>query len=404
MRAFLLVFTLLVMIPVQGAAHALAGLARAVPQASGVEDRLSGLTVLQLGLTQAVPYRIRALTDPWRIVIDFETVDFAPLPKDTFTGSDTVRSVRFGTLNAATARMVLELTTPMALERAVLTPAVGTEGRVLEVSLRPVSADAFAAQAIAPVQIPAPTDTASPPRPRNTGDRPWIIALDPGHGGIDLGADGGKLSEADLMLRFAYEFRDALRQTGIFDVILTRDRDVFVGLEARTALARASAADVFLSLHADAVTKGFAKGITLYKLSKGAEAEADAKLAERHDRGNIISGTDLGGQTDEVATLLLDLMRRETTPRTDALMESLIAGLREAGAVINRKPTRTGNFAVLRSADIPSVLVELGYLTSRSDRARLHNPADRAVMIAGLVEGLTQWAYDDAAKAILVRQ
>jgi len=163
-------------------------------------------------------------------------------------------------------------------------------------------------------------------------------------------------------------------------------------------------ADLFISLHADALNEGHAHGATVYTLSKTASDKASALLAERHDRSDILAGIDLSGQDDVVADVLIDLARQETQPRADRLAEALRLGIKQRQLKLNTRPMRSAGFSVLKSPDIPSVLLELGFLSSEKDRANLQNPEWRGVMAASIRDAIFAWRQADAATADLVRQ
>ena len=202
------------------------------------------------------------------------------------------------------------------------------------------------------------------------------MVLDPGHGGIDPGAERDDVAEKDLMLSLARALRDALVRAGV-EAILTRDDDIFVALETRVAIAHHQEADLFISLHADSLSEGGAKGATVYTLSDEASDAATEHLAARHNRADIIAGADLTGSDDQVAGVLLDLARQETEPRSASLAQVLVAGMTEAGGPMNRHPLRRAGFSVLKSADIPSVLVEVGFLSNKRDLNNLRDPVWR---------------------------
>ena len=230
-----------------------------------------------------------------------------------------------------------------------------------------------------------------------------VVVLDPGHGGIDPGAERDGLRESDLMLTFAFELREALRRAG-FEVVLTREEDVFVSLDARVRVARAAGADVFLSLHADALPDGGAAGATVYTLAEEASDAASAALAERHDRADLLAGVDLTGQDDLIARVLMSVARTETTPRSERLADALVARITERTGRMHRRPHQWAGFSVLRAPDIPSVLVELGFMSNPRDLANLQDPAWRAGFAAAVVAALQDWAVADAAEAPLRRR
>ncbi|MEO0358086.1 MAG: N-acetylmuramoyl-L-alanine amidase [Pseudomonadota bacterium] len=393
------VLTLCLALPALG--QTLSGLSRATDL--NARTTFAGQTDLRISIDRAVPYAIDLLANPNRIRLRFRAVSFESVAPETLARAEDIVSVQVGQKGTSETWLDLELAQTLGVSVAQMI-AQGDGSSILSVLLTPIADPVFAGLVEADIADPAPQAVSNmPPLTRNAGDRPWVVALDPGHGGIDPGADGGRKSEADLMLLFAFELRDALRRVG-FDVILTRDADVFVGLESRVSLARTARADVLLSLHADAVLEGVAEGPTLYTLTDASNAEANAKLAARHDRFDILGGVDFSGQGDEVAEVLMDMVRLETRPRSQALAQALHDGLVGTDTVMNSNPVRMGDFAVLRAADIPSVLVELGFLSSARDLARLHDPAGRAGLIRGVVAGLTVWADQDAADAALIRQ
>ena len=157
-------------------------------------------------------------------------------------------------------------------------------------------------------------------------------------------------------------------------------------------------------MHADALADGGAQGATLYTLSDEASDKATALLAARHNRADILAGVDLTGADDVVAGALLDIARRETAPRTAALARSLVTGMDAAGGPMNRHPLRKAGFSVLKSADVPSVLVEVGFLSSQRDLDNLRRPEWRSQMVGGLVSGLLAWHMEDEARRALLRQ
>jgi N-acetylmuramoyl-L-alanine amidase len=170
------------------------------------------------------------------------------------------------------------------------------------------------------------------------------------------------------------------------------------------SIARANGADVFLSLHADALNEGATSGLSVYTLSADGKDTASERMAERHDRGDLLAGVDLSAQDDTVATVLMDLARLETAPQSQHLADALVAGLAGAGASLNGTPRREAGLAVLTAADFPSVLIEVGFLSNDADRAALLTPQGRAPVVAGILAGLQNWAVDKAARAPLIRQ
>jgi len=385
-----LAFLLFAGFPVQG--QTLSALARLDPAGSQIVDEGDGMAVT-LALSQPVPWRVRLLDAPPRLVLDLREVDWTGL-QDMPQTSAALLGLRAGVFRPGWSRLVIELASPMRVTTAQMTTDPGT---VVHLRLDPTTQADFALQAA----LPEPADWALPdpavlpPGPRRE-DGPMIVVLDPGHGGLDPGAERDGQTEAALMLQFARELKEALVRDGGFDVVITRDEDLFVPLETRISIARAAGADVFISLHADAIAEGEAVGATIYTLAAEASDEASAALAERHDRDDLLAGVDLTAQDDLVAEVLMDMARTTTAPRTARLADALQAAIQGADIKMHRQPQQRAGFSVLKSPDIPSVLIELGFLSSARDLARLNDPDWRARMTGALRDGLLAWAAVDA--------
>lgn len=385
-------------------AQELSALARVDPAASRITDGWFGRTDLTLHLSQGVPFRVFTLDDPARLVVDFREVDFDGLSADALIAPDgRIAAVRFGAFQPGWSRLVADMVAPM-LPLEIGMPVDPDTGRArLEITLKTASAEAFAAAAGTPPDpgwTPAFLSPAASPRP---GADRFTVVLDPGHGGIDPGAEREGVNEKTLMLSFARTLAEEMRRAGV-EVVLTRDDDVFVSLQSRVALAHRADADLFISLHADSLEQGGAKGATVYTLSEEASDTATEHLAAHHNRSDIIAGADLTGSDDQVAQVLLDLARQETGPRSAALAMQLAEGMAGAGGPMNRRPLRQAGFSVLKSADIPSVLIEIGFISSSRDLANLGDPVWRQGMARGILAGVLAWRDADAALAPLVRQ
>lgn len=383
--------------------RALGGQARFIAGAVSDADWGKG-TGLTLSLSQGVPWRAFTLTEPPRLVVDFREVDWTGANAAEMDRSEEVAGLRMGPFRSGWSRLVAELSGPMILDRAGMRISEETGQAELSLRLVPSNAEEMAARSGLPRDprwdLPAAKGKAAP---RRAEGAPLRIVLDPGHGGIDPGAQRDGHNEANLMLTFARDLRDVLRRTG-FEVLMTRDDDVFVSLEGRVALAHDARADLFISLHADAIEQGIAHGATVYTLSDDASDAASAALAERHDRDDILAGLDLSGSDDRVANVLLDLARLDNAPRGRALAGHLVAGIRNAVGQVHKRPQRQAGFSVLKAADIPSVLIEVGFLSTEEDLRHLQDRAWRAGMAAGIRDGILAWALEDEALARLRRR
>ncbi|MBS1301608.1 N-acetylmuramoyl-L-alanine amidase [Loktanella sp. SALINAS62] len=375
-------------------------LARVDPVNSRIADADDGL-VVDLSLTQAVPYRVYTLDAPRRLVVEFRTIDWTGLLPEDLLQPGLALGARFGEPRADWTSLTVDLAAPLALTEAGLRvdPQTG-QGR-LTVRMAPTDAERFAMSTGGPSVpvLPAPTITAPV---QVTG--PPIIVIDPGHGGVDPGALRGGVKEADLMLALAIELAEAIDRTGTLQAVLTRNSDVFVPLEARMTIARAAGATALVSLHADALDEGGARGASVYTLNKDGVDRAAQRMAERHERSDLLSGLDLTGQDDRVATVLMDLARAQTQPASTALADAIVTGLRQSGARVNSRPRRDGRLAVLNAADFASVLVEVGFLSDDRDRANLSTAQGRAPIVAGLASAIASWADAQAAIAPLRRR
>lgn len=375
-------------------AQELTGLARFDADKSTITGS-RGTYTLSFAITQPVPWRVRVLDNPARLVIDAREVDWTQLAEFNHD-SVAVSEFRAGSMRQGWSRLVVDLSdTYLPVKAEMVTVGAGAR---MKITLKSVAAEAFATAAAEPEppEWAMPEPAALPAKkPKMPG--PWMIVLDPGHGGIDPGAENGGVKEADLMLTFARELKELLLRDGEFDVLLTRDADDFVPLESRIKIARAAGADVFVSLHADAVNEGEASGATVYTLAEEASDDAAQALAERHDRAEILAGVDLSAQDDLVASVLVDMARTETAPRIERLAKALSEGIQSAGLRVHANGRQTAGFSVLKSPDIPSVLLELGFISSDSDLERLTDPLWRAQMALAVRNALAKWAQEDAA-------
>lgn len=379
------------------AAHA-EGPVRLDVAASAIAVDRADLT-LALRLDGPAPYRVFLLDDPKRLVIDMEGLELADADAARIPGATAMEAVRAGPFRPGWGRMVFQLRAPYAVIEAV--QQTGDNGATLRLRLSPVAAEDFAG---APNAMSALWDLPQPTTPVVDPSRPQPlrVAIDPGHGGIDSGATAEGLREADLMLAFARELTEKLIRAG-FEVVLTRRKDEFVGLEARMTEARASGADLFISLHADALPDGQAAGASVFIWNSQADDRASRQLASRHDRADLVAGLDLQGTDDQIAGTLMDMARADTQPRSEAFAKHMSAHLSQAGLALHRNPVKGAAFSVLKSPDIPSTLVELGFLTDPSDRANLTDPAWRARMAQAIAVAVTDWSQDDTARAALRR-
>lgn len=348
-----------------------------------IEDQ-SGAVQIRVALSQVVPWRVHLLNSPPRLAVEFGELVWSSVPE---VRSASVADVVTERHDAGWSRMVALLQEPLDVETAEMT--VNEDGTAqLLVTLVPVTAEDF-------------REAAEDETPRfaaqGSGSGLPVIALDPGHGGRDPGAQASGLSEADLMLMIGRRVKDELIRTGLYEVILTREEDEFVPLEERLTRARDAGAHVFLSLHADALAEGAgaASGVTIYTLSPDAADEATERLTERHEGSDLLGGVDLSGAGDDVTVALLQLARQDSTPRSIALGKALIHAFQSTGLEVNSRPQRQADLSVLKSAGMPSVLIELGFLSSEEDLERLNSEEWQANASLAMRDAILLWSDED---------
>ncbi len=389
-------------------------------EASGVTDGWWGRLAVDLALSRPAPWRVAAIDAPPRLVIDLGTADWGSVDVGALDRAEGATGARTEVAEDGWPRLVIDLAGPVTVAEAGmaadadggarlslrLDPADGAEAAPAGVPPDGVPPDGVPPDGVPPDEVPpdeVPPDEVPPDGAEGvppTGGERLVVAIDPGHGGLDPGAERGGLRESHLMLALGLELSEAAARAGMVPV-LTRSEDVFVPLAARMTVAREAGADVLISLHADALEADAAFGASVYTLSGEAAGDASARMVERHERRDLVAGLDLGGADDAVATALLDLARQDTGPASRRLAQAVVAGLGDEGARVNSRPLREARLAVLDAADFPSVLVEAGFLSDAGDRARLATSEGRRPIVAGLVAALGAWAADEAARAPL---
>ncbi len=324
-------------------------------------------------LSRKVDIRAFTLADPYRVVIDLPQVSFQLPPKAGERGRGLVKAFRFGLVMPGGSRIVLDVTGPVRVEKAfVLDPSDGQPARLV-LDLVGIDREAFLRAAAVDNRV-APEGAKKPePQSSSSRDQRPIIVLDPGHGGIDTGtrAPSGE-TEKGVVLEIALMLRDKLEKSGKYRVVMTRTDDSFVALADRVRLARSRNAQLFISIHCDALARGEgeAEGATIYTLSDHATDAAAARLADAENRADVISGVDLSVEPDDIADILIDLAQRETKTFSLQFAKSVATELKSA-ARMHKHPLKSAGFRVLKAPDVPSVLIELGYVSNQQDLKQL---------------------------------
>ena len=376
----------------------------AEPVVRAVSARLSthaGRTVLQFDLTAPVKLHAYVLAAPDRVVIDLPEVDFVMSPQKRVPAGALIKSFRYGLMGQGRSRIVIDLAGPARIERANVTAIAGGAPSRLVIALAPSNAQDFARAAATAAKAQILTAPAAEPAPLTNG-KPTIV-LDPGHGGIDSGAIGPHgIVEKNITLAFAKALRDQLEAKGEFQVVMTRQDDHYVSLSQRVHIAEANHAKLFLSMHADILPAGDGvHGATIYMLSTKASDAQAARMAR--DENSVDSQAGLVAKTTSppgVNDFLDDLAMRETRVFTHIFARDLAAQLLTGGD-LNKNPMRSANFEVLRDPGVPGALLELGYLSSAGDVAKLTSPPWRkatvALVAAAIVKFFEQRGFISAA-------
>jgi N-acetylmuramoyl-L-alanine amidase len=345
------------------------------------EVRIAGdetRTRMVIDLSQRIDARAFLLANPYRVVVDLPQLIFRFPPKTGESGRGLVKAFRFGLVMTGGSRLVLDLARPARVEKSfVLDPDNGEPARLV-LDLAAVDRETFmrtmALEARAREAAPAPSpktqsqDGQIKGEEANSDPRP-VIVLDPGHGGIDNGTKSASgETEKSIVLEFALLLRDKIERTGKYRVLMTRTDDTFVALADRVSFARAQHAALFISIHADALPRGEgdAQGATVYTLSETASDAEAGRLAEMENRADVIAGVDLTSEPDDVADILIDLAQRETKTFSVRLARGLIESMRPVTRM-HKNSLKSAGFRVLKAPDIPSVLIELGYVSNRAD-------------------------------------
>ncbi len=339
------------------------------------------------------------LRGPHRLVIDLPDTRFA-FEKRALKPRGLVRKVGYGGLDGGRSRVILTMKGPFSVTQSDVVPNENGKGFRLAIDLAPVSDREF--EAALADQATTTASTALPKgdpvaAPVDGPAKPFTIVIDAGHGGIDGGANGvGGTVEKDVTLAFAKELRDRLQLDKRYIVQMTRTTDEFLRLDDRVRIAREKGADLFISIHADTIRFKDIRGATVYTVSdKASDAEAQA-LADRENLSDQLAGVDVGTENHEVADILVDLIRRETHTFSIRFARTLVGEMADSVGLINN-PHRFAGFKVLKAPDVPSVLVELGYLSNAKDEEQLRNPEWRSKAVTSISNAIAAFAASKAA-------
>ena len=371
--------------------------ARLIKENSFAKDRFFGGIEINLQLSQGVPYKIWMDRDPLSLIIDFNVLNFNGIDLEKINQSKNIKSIEIKELDTEWSRLSFHLADYWAIENTEMSISPQDNSASLSIFLKSISEGIFSL-------TDKPNKDFSSNKISAIENNDFVVVLDPGHGGRDPGAEAGGYRESSLMLELAEAVKESLIRNTDFKVVLTRTEDKFLSLEDRITIASQSDANLFISLHADAVIEGEASGTTVYLLSDKATDKMSAQLASRHDRSEILKGVDLSGLDSQVASVLLDMARQETKPRSEAVASFILKVFKEKITELSSKPLRYAAFSVLKSPDIPSILIEAGFMSTSSDLQNLTTKKWRREFADSLTEAISRWHVRDKENRVLLRE
>lgn len=368
----------------------------------------NGRTSLALDMTTGVRAEVYTLANPYRVVIDMPDVAFRLPDAAGQHGKGLIKAFRYGLFAPGKARIVADTSSPVRIEKAAMTSSgKGAEVR-FQVTLAPMDSAAFGDGTGAEMahnktkpslhEDPGALAAAAPKH------RP-VVLIDPGHGGVDPGAvSKNNVYEKNVVLAVAKQLRATLAASGRYDVILTRDTDVFVPLDQRRQISYEKRADLFISLHADSIDAqqfaGSIRGASVYVLSDRASDEEARRMAEKENASDVFAGGVMSdsGEDDQVKNILIDLLKRETANFSADFSRMLIGRLSKS-ASLNKGQQRAAAFKVLRQTHAPSVLLELGYMSNDEDEKLLSSPVWQKQIAGSIAAAVDQYFSSRTSRA-----
>jgi N-acetylmuramoyl-L-alanine amidase len=352
-----------------------------------------------LDLDKTIQFRAFTLADPYRVVMDIPQVTFQLASSTGTAGRGLVKAFRYGLVMPGGSRIVLDLAGPAKIANSYVLEAANDQPARLVLELEGVDRSNFVQSlspenraelkpTIAEANAAMAADAAAAKAAEPTDLRPLIV-IDPGHGGIDNGTQSNGETEKNLVLGFGLALRDRIEKSGKYRVAMTRTDDTFIPLNDRVKIARNQSAALFVSIHADALPRreGDAQGATIYTLSdKASDAEAE-RLAEAENKADAIGGVNLTDEPTEVADILIDLAQRETRTFSNRFAR-LLMGEMKTTVRMHKHPLKSAGFRVLKAPDVPSVLVELGYVSNKGDLEHLVSENWRTKTVGSMAQAI----------------
>ncbi len=360
-----------------------------LPVATDARLEVQGEVVrLTMALSRPVTATASVMAGPDRVVVDLPSINFQIEQKQSRKSAGFVSGFRYGLFMADRARIILDLAQPAAVATVSVRSVRGGFGELV-VELKRASREEFAAlarEAAAKTQLPS-----IPVERKAEGDSRRIVVIDPGHGGIDPGTQVAAIAEKAVVLAFGLKLKEQLEAQGRYRVIMTRSDDTFISLNDRVRIARGVEANLFISIHADSLAQAQdVRGATIYTGSERASDAEAARLAAKENQADAVAGLDSSEDVQDVAGILMDLAKRETRSFSTIFARNLVEKL--GGSVkMHKVPLRSAGFRVLTAPDVPSVLIELGYMSSPKDAELLNSEGWRNQAAAAVQQAVDQY-------------
>lgn len=365
----------------------------------GIRDNSTRFVI---DLSQKVEPRIFGLPDPFRIVIDLPEVDFTLPPSRLSASGGLVERLRYGLFRPGTSRLVLDLRNSAKVAKSFTLPPDGAKPWRLVIDLAPTDRAGFiAAMRPTPPVVGGQAVPIPPLRTEPVKRAIPVVVLDAGHGGVDPGAIGASgVFEKDIVLAYAKEIKRQLEAGGRIKVVLSRQRDIFLPLRERVQSARRAEAALFLSLHVNSHKSRSISGFSAYTLSeKASDAEAHA-LAAKENKADVIGGLNLGTYSDDVQNILIDFAQAKTNELSVRFARDIMVKEVSQSARLVKRPWRSAGFAVLKAPDVPSVLIELGYVTNRQEERKLKDAKYRRTLSASIARSVVRYLETNTSAAV----
>ncbi len=344
-------------------------------------------------------YKVFLLGEPERLVVDLKNTDIDKRLENLTDKNTLISGARIGSVGADGARVVFDLRQPAIVKKVLLLPPQSSFSWRFVIDLEVASAREFASKVgndhaftnHEHVASPSAGKTSSKPQVVASSKKKKVIVLDPGHGGVDPGAIGvSGVYEKHITLAMARELKEVLEKNSGYKVYLTRNRDIFIPLRDRVKIARRYDADLFLSIHADSAANRKATGLSVYTLSEKASDKEAAALAEKENKADIVAGLNFAEHSKEVSDILLNLAQRETLNRSSEFATFVVSEMRKSTHTLDNTH-RFAGFAVLKAPDVPSVLMELGYLSNRYEEKQLQQKSYRKKLAAAAARAIDRY-------------